>query len=56
MGLKGDVKTRVSSHGIDAVTTALTGYLYLQGKAELIGDEKEGYVVTTKVDWRRLRL
>ncbi|MFQ5836530.1 MAG: DUF429 domain-containing protein [Candidatus Bathyarchaeia archaeon] len=58
MGLKGDLKTRVlTSHEIDAVTAALTGYLHLQGKAELIGDEEEGYIVVpTKGDWRRLRL
>jgi len=58
MGLKGDLKTCVlTSHEIDAVTAALTGYLYLQGKAELIGNEEEGYIVVpTKGDWRRLRL
>jgi len=38
-------------HEIDAVTAALTGYLYLQGKTELIGDEEEGYIVVpTKGD------
>ena len=58
MGLKGDLETRVlTSHEIDAVTAALTGYLYLQGKTELIGDKEEGYIVVpTKEDWRRLRL
>ena len=58
IGLKGDLETRVlTSHEIDAVTAALTGYLYLQKKTELIGDEEEGYtVVPTKGDWRRLKL
>jgi len=58
MGLKGDLKTRVlTSHEIDAVTATLTGYLYLQGKVDLIGDEEEGYIVVpTKGDWRRLKL
>jgi predicted nuclease with RNAse H fold len=58
MGLKGDLETRVlTSHEIDAVTAALTGYLYLQEKTELIGDGEEGYtVVPTKGDWRRLKL
>ena len=58
MGLKGDLETRVlTSHEIDAVTAALTGYLYLQEKTELIGDEEEGYIVVpTKGDWRRLKL
>ena len=58
MGLKGDLETRVlTSHEIDAITAALTGYLYLQGKTELIGDEQEGYIVVpTKGDWGRLKL
>ena len=57
MGLKGDLETRVlTSHEIDAVTAALTGHLYLQGKIDLIGDEEEGYIVVpTERDWRRLR-
>jgi predicted nuclease with RNAse H fold len=58
MGLKGDLETRVlTSHEIDAVTAALTGYLYLQEKIDLIGDGEEGYIVVpTKGDWRRLKL
>lgn len=58
MGLKGDLETRIlTSHEIDAVTAALTGYLYLQEKTELIGDGEEGYIVVpTKGDWRRLKL
>ena len=58
MGLKGDMETRVlTPHEIDSVTSALTGYLYLREKTELIGDEEEGYIVVpTKGDWRRLRL
>ncbi len=58
MGLKGDLETRaLTSHEIDAVTAALTGYLYLQEKIDLIGDGEEGYIVVpTKGDWRRLKL
>jgi predicted nuclease with RNAse H fold len=58
MGLKGNLETRaLTSHEIDAVTAALTGYLYLQGKTDLIGDGEEGYIVVpTKGDWRRLKL
>ena len=58
MGLKGDLETRVlTSHEIDAITAALTGYLYLQGKTEVIGNGEEGYIVVpTKGDWRRLKL
>jgi len=55
MGLEGDPKTRVlTPHEIDAVTAALTGHLYLQGKTELIGKTEEGYIVVPrKSDWRR---
>ena len=58
LGLEGDLKTRVlTPHEIDAVTAALTGYLYLQRKTQLIGNEEEGYIVVpTKSDWRRLKL
>jgi len=58
IGLEGDLKTRtLTNHEIDAVTAALTGYLHLQGKTELIGDEKEGYIVVPKeTDWRKLKL
>ena len=58
IGLEGNLKTRtLTAHEIDAVTATLTGHLYLQGKTELIGDEKEGHIVVpTEGDWRRLRL
>jgi len=58
MGLRGNLKTRVlTPHEIDAVTAALTGHLHLQGKTELIGNEKEGYIVVPKEnDWRKLQL
>ena|GEM_PF-2390815 len=46
-----------TTHEIDATTAALTGYLYLEGKTELIGDEEEGYIVVPmKTDWRTMRL
>lgn len=56
MGLEGNLKTRVlRSHEIDALTAALTGHLYLEGKAELIGNEEEGYIVVpVKTDWKLL--
>ena len=58
LGLKGDLEIRaLTPHEIDAITAALTGHLYLQGKTELVGDEKEGYIVVPlKQDWRRLQL
>jgi len=58
LGLKGDLAVRaLTPHEIDAVTAALTGHLHLQRKTELVGDEKEGYIVVPlKRDWRRLQL
>jgi len=58
MGLEGNLKTRIlTPHEIDATTAALTGHLHLQGKTELIGDEKEGYIIVPKeTDWRKLQL
>ncbi len=56
--LEGDLETRVlTSHELDAVTAAFTGYLYTRGKVELVGDNKEGFIVVpTREDWRKLKL
>jgi predicted RNase H-like nuclease (RuvC/YqgF family) len=58
MGFTGDIKTRtLTRHEIDAATAALTGYLHLKQKTELIGDRIEGYIVVpTESDWRLLKL
>jgi predicted nuclease with RNAse H fold len=58
IGLEGDVRVRtLISHEIDAVTGALTAYLYLRNQAEAPGDEEEGYIfVPEKRDWRTLKL
>jgi predicted nuclease with RNAse H fold len=58
LSLKGDVATRtLSPHEIDATTAALTGWLRLKQKTELIGDRREGYIVVPlKTSWRRLKL
>jgi len=58
MGFDGDAKARIlTPHEIDAVTAALTGYLHLRQKTELIGDRIEGYIVVpTKSDWRLLKI
>ena len=58
MGLEGDLKTRtLMPHETDAVTAVLTGRLHLQGKTELTGDNKEGYIVVPiKSGWRKLQL
>jgi len=58
LGLKGNLEKRTfTKHEIDAITAALTGYLYLQGKTELIGNKKEGYIaVPIECDWRKIQL
>jgi len=58
MGLEGDVRRRVlSPHELDAVTAALTGYLHLNRKTQLIGNTKEGYIVVPlENDWRNIQL
>jgi len=58
IGLKGDLQKRpFTPHEIDAATAALTGYLHLKRKTELIGDPKEGFIVVPKKgDWRALKL
>jgi len=58
IGLKDDIeKHSLTPHEIDAVTGALTGYLYKKRKTELIGNQKEGYIVVPKKrDWRTLEL
>ena len=58
MGFEGDIKARtLTAHEIDAATAALTGYLHLKQKTELIGDRIEGYIVVpTESDWRLLKL
>jgi len=58
MGFEGDTEARIlTSHEIDALTAALTGYLHLKQKTELIGDRIEGYIVVpTESDWRFLKL
>jgi predicted nuclease with RNAse H fold len=49
MDIKGDIETRaLTKDEVDSITAAITGYLYLEGKAQEIGDE-EGIVVVPKV-------
>jgi predicted nuclease with RNAse H fold len=58
IGLAGDVRVRtLASHEIDAVTAALTAYLYLKNQTEALGDEEEGFIVIPeKRDWRTIKL
>jgi len=58
IGLKGEHQVRtLTPHEIDALTAALTGLLYMQGKVRLIGDENEGVIVVPeRQSWRSLNL
>ena len=49
MGLKGDTEKRMlSKDELDAIFAAITGYLYLIGQSESIGDEN-GKIIVPKV-------
>jgi len=52
-GLSGDL----SSHELDAVTAAITGYLHIKRDTEKIGDNVEGYIVVpVRKLWREIKL
>jgi predicted nuclease with RNAse H fold len=44
LGLKG-LRTDCSSHELDAATGALVGFLFLQGRAEVLGDFDSGAII-----------
>jgi len=56
MSLKGEIEKRaLAPHEIDPITAALTVYLHLESKTELVGDEQEGFIVLPReIDWRTL--
>lgn len=58
IGLRGILKERfLTPHEVDAVTAALTAYLYIQGTTEVLGNDEEGYVIVPKRrDWRGIKL
>jgi len=58
IGLEGEHQVRtLTPHEIDALTAALTGLLYIQGKVRSIGDEDEGLIVIPeRQNWRSLNL
>jgi predicted nuclease with RNAse H fold len=58
IGLKGSLSERaLAPHELDAVTAAITGYLYMRGLTEILGDGEEGFIVVPiRQDWRRLKL
>jgi predicted nuclease with RNAse H fold len=49
LGIEGNLKDRILSRDeLDSISAALTGYLYLQGKAVEVGDD-EGKIVIPRV-------
>jgi predicted nuclease with RNAse H fold len=57
MGLKGTLQMcTLTSHEIDAVTSALTAYLHIQNQTEAIGDAESYIIVPKKQDWRTIRI
>ncbi|MEM2148182.1 MAG: DUF429 domain-containing protein, partial [Candidatus Bathyarchaeia archaeon] len=58
MGLEGTLKERtLSPHEIDAVTAALTAYLYMKGETEALGNNEEGYIIIPKrQNWRNIKI
>jgi len=48
-GIKGDVtKPNITDHELDAITSAIVGKLYLQGKTVALGTYKEGFMIVPK--------
>ena len=58
IGLAGSIsKHALTPHEIDAITAALTGYLYMEGLTEFVGNHEEGYIIVPiKQNWREIRL
>ena len=58
IGLRGEHEKRIlTRHEIDAITAALTGLLYLEGKARLVGNASEGVIVIpANMDWRKIKV
>ena len=58
IGLEGDLKVcTLTPHEIDAVTAALTAFLYMRSQTEALGEEEEGYIIVPKKqDWRTLQI
>lgn len=58
IGLRGTLSARaLTPHELDAITAALTAYLYVRNEAEALGDDVEGYIIVPKTrDWRTLQI
>lgn len=51
------IETRnCTKHELDAVISALTGFLYLNGLCDSIGSEREGVIVVPKTSYPNLSL
>jgi len=48
MSITGDIERPLTKDEVDSITAAITGYLYLEGKAQEIGDD-EGIIVVPKI-------
>jgi len=49
MDIKGDIENRaLTKDEVDSITAAITGYLYLEGKTQEVGDE-EGTIIVPKI-------
>jgi len=49
MDIKGDIENRqLTKDEVDSITAAITGYLYLEGKTQEVGDE-EGIIIVPKI-------
>ena len=57
MKIRGDIIVGIDpAGGPSNLTAALTDYLHLRQKTELVGDRIEGYIVVPiKSDWRLLK-
>ncbi|HDI12250.1 MAG TPA: DUF429 domain-containing protein [Candidatus Bathyarchaeota archaeon] len=58
IGLRGEHEKRIlTRHEIDAITAALTGLLYLEGKVRFVGNASEGVIVIpANMDWRKIKV
>ena len=56
MNLRGEWMNRaLTPHEIDAITSAITALLYACGRAEMLGDSHEGYIIVPfPSDWREI--
>ncbi len=49
-GISGEyIVSRVSHDELDAITCALVGLFFLEGKYEALGNEQEGYLIIPKI-------